>query len=75
MPLTYAQISSPEEWNNLLAEPERQCYAVFVLAKADDGALASATVEGKVPDGAYHPPFRIGARQAPIAIPSFWRER
>lgn len=108
MPIVYAPISSPEEWKNLLAEPEKQwrtgysartlahCWLasdgipaeitsllatsqvpalrrilplivipehqvplppsaghpsqndVFVLAKADDGALVSMTVEGKV---------------------------
>ena len=129
MPIVYVPISSPEEWKNLLAEPEKQwrtgysartlahCWLasdgiptelvsllatsevpalrriypliaipehqvalppaaghpsqndVFVLAKADDGALVSMTVEGKVSEslgqavGEWKKPGSAGKRE------------
>lgn len=129
MPLIYVPISSPEEWKNLLADPEKQwrtgysartlayCWLasdsipaelvslfatseapalrrihpliaipehqvplppaaghpsqndVFVLARADDGALVSMTVEGKVSEsfdktvGEWKKPGSAGKRE------------
>jgi Domain of unknown function (DUF6946) len=129
MPIIYVPISSPEEWKNLLVEPEKQwrtgysartlahCWLasdgipaelvslfatsevpalrrieplivfpehqvvlppsaghpsqndVFVLAKADDGALVSMTVEGKVSEsldktvGEWNKPGSAGKRK------------